>query len=356
MLKPCELEEIDFMFELEKLVRKNVLKLKPYSSARDDFQGSASVYLDANENPYPASRYNRYPDPHQVKLKQVISEIKGIQAEQIFLGNGSDEPIDLLIRAFCEPGVDNVLIPQPTYGMYTVSAEINNVAIKSVKLTPDFDLDVKTSLQTIDTNTKLIFLCSPNNPSGNLLSFEKVKQIIAGFSGLVIVDEAYIDFTDYPGFLPQLNQYPNLVVLQTLSKAWGLAAVRLGMCFASKEVIGILNKIKPPYNISVLSQQAAEEGLQKIQQKNAWVAEIIAERKRLEKEFSQIKAISKVYPSDANFLLVKISNARNVYHQLVSRGIIVRDRSQVILCDDCLRITVGTPVENQTLLKELNAL
>lgn len=344
------------MFELEKLVRKNVMKLKPYSSARDDFQGSASVYLDANENPYPASQYNRYPDPHQIKLKQIISEIKGIQAEQIFLGNGSDEPIDLLIRAFCEPGVDNVLIPQPTYGMYTVSAEINNVAIKGVKLTPDFDLDVKAILQTIDINTKLIFLCSPNNPSGNLFSFEKVKQVITGFSGLVIVDEAYIDFTDYPGFLPQLNQYPNLVVLQTLSKAWGLAAIRVGMCFASLKIIGILNKIKPPYNISVLSQQAAEEGLQKIQQKNAWVAEIIAERKRLENELLQIKTVKKVYPSNANFLLVRISDALNVYHQLVSRGIIVRDRSNVILCDDCLRITVGTPIENQMLLKELNPL
>jgi histidinol-phosphate aminotransferase len=355
MLKLCGLEEIN-MFELEKLVRKNVMKLKPYSSARDEFQGSASVYLDANENPYPASPYNRYPDPHQIKLKQVISEIKGIPVEQIFLGNGSDEPIDLLIRAFCEPEVDNVLIPQPTYGMYTVSSEINNIAIKTVKFTPDFDLDVTAILQAVDTKTKLIFLCSPNNPSGNLLSFEKVKQVIDGFSGLVIVDEAYIDFTDYPGFLPLVNQYPNLVVLQTLSKAWGLAAIRLGMCFASMEITGILNKIKPPYNIGLLSQQAAEEGLQKIQQKNAWVAEIIAERKRLENDLQQIKTVKKVYPSSANFLLVKISNARNVYHQLVSRGIIVRDRSNVILCDDCLRITVGTPVENQTLLKELKTL
>ena len=355
MLKLFGLEEID-MFELEKLVRKNVLKLKPYSSARDEFQGSASVYLDANENPYPASQYNRYPDPHQVKLKQRISGIKSIPSDQIFLGNGSDEPIDLLIRAFCEPGVDSVLIPQPTYGMYTVSAEINNIAIKTVKLTPDFDLDVTAILHAVDVNTKLIFLCSPNNPSGNLLSFEKVKQVISGFTGLVIVDEAYIDFTDYAGFLPLLNQYPNLIVLQTLSKAWGLAAIRLGMCFASYEVIGILNKIKPPYNISLLSQQAAEAGLQKIQQKNEWVKEIIAERKRMEKELTQIKSVSKVYPSDANFLLVKISEARSVYHQLVSRSIIVRDRSNVILCDDCLRITIGTPTENQTLLKELKAL
>lgn len=344
------------MLELEKLVRKNVWKLKPYSSARDEFQGNASVYLDANENPYPASQYNRYPDPHQIKLKKIISGIKSIPVEQIFLGNGSDEPIDLLIRAFCEPGVDNVLIPQPTYGMYTVSAEINHVTIRTVKLTPDFDLDVTAILQAADTHTKLIFLCSPNNPSGNLLSFEKVKQVITGFEGLVIVDEAYIDFTNYSGFLPLIKQYPNLVVLQTLSKAWGLAAIRLGMCFAHAELIGILNKIKPPYNISVLSQQAAEDGLQKVLQKNAWVKEVISQREWLAKELIQNKSVIKVYPSDANFLLVKIVNAKDVYHQLVKRGIIVRDRSGVILCDDCLRITVGTPLENQTLLKELNAL
>ncbi len=344
------------MFELEKLVRKNVLKLKPYSSARDEFQGTASVYLDANENPYPDSLYNRYPDPHQLKLKERISEIKNIPVDQIFLGNGSDEPIDLLIRAFCEPGSDNVLIPQPTYGMYTVSAEINYVKIKTVKLTADFDLDEAEVQQAVDPNTKLIFLCSPNNPSGNLLSFEKVKQIISGFSGIVIVDEAYIDFTSYPGFLSLLNQYSNLVVLQTLSKAWGLAAIRLGMCFASKEIVNVLNKIKPPYNISLLSQNAAVEGLQNIDQKNAWVKEIILQRDWMAKELTHIKAVKKVYPSDANFLLVKISNAREMYNQLVSRGIIVRDRSKVILCDDCLRITVGTPLENQTLLKELNTI
>jgi len=344
------------MFELEKLVRKNVLKLKPYSSARDEFQGTASVYLDANENPYPDSLYNRYPDPHQLKLKQRISGIKNIPVDQIFLGNGSDEPIDLLIRAFCEPGIDNVLIPQPTYGMYTVSAEINNVAIKTVKLTPDFDLDVAAILDAVDTNTKLIFLCSPNNPSGNLLSFEKVKQVISSFSGIVIVDEAYIDFTSYPGFLPLLKQYSNLVVLQTLSKAWGLAAIRLGMCFASKDIINVLNKIKPPYNISLLSQNAAVEGLQNIEQKNAWVKEINSQRDWMAEELTKTKAVKKVYPTDANFLLVKISNAREVYNQLVSRGIIVRDRSNVILCDDCLRITVGTPFENQTLLKELNTI
>jgi histidinol-phosphate aminotransferase len=280
------------MFELEKLVRKNVLNLKPYSSARDDFKGTASVYLDANENPYTAL-YNRYPDPHQNKLKQKISAIKKVPKNQIFLGNGSDEPIDLMIRAFCEPGLDNILIPQPTYGMYTVSAEINNVIIKTVSLTADFDLDVESIKNTWDRDTKLIFLCSPNNPSGNLLSFDRIIQILQEFKGVVIVDEAYIDFANLPGFIPMLNQYPNLVVLQTLSKAWGLAALRVGMCFASSEIIAILNKIKPPYNISILSQQAAEEGLNNESVKNEWVIKIIAERKELERELQKIKLVKK---------------------------------------------------------------
>lgn len=343
------------MFNLENLVRKNVLKLKPYSSARDDFQGAASVYLDANENPY-TSKFNRYPDPHQSKLKQKISKIKNIPTSQIFLGNGSDEPIDLLIRAFCEPEIDNVLIPQPTYGMYSVSAEINNVQIKPVKLTPDFDLDVESIKAAWDDHTKIIFLCSPNNPSGNLLSFEKVKHIISKFAGLVIVDEAYIDFTNYEGFVPLLNKYPNLVILQTLSKAWGLAAIRLGMCFASEEIVSVLNKIKPPYNISLLSQEAAEAALANESLKNDWVAEILLERGKLIQQLRAVKIVKNIYPSDANFVLVKVENAKSVYSKLVTQGIILRDRSSVILCDDCLRITVGTPEENKLLLKELNSL
>jgi histidinol-phosphate aminotransferase len=343
------------MFELEKLVRKNVLNLKPYSSARDDFKGTASVYLDANENPYTAL-YNRYPDPHQNKLKQKISAIKKVPKNQIFLGNGSDEPIDLMIRAFCEPGLDNILIPQPTYGMYTVSAEINNVIIKTVSLTADFDLDVESIKNTWDRDTKLIFLCSPNNPSGNLLSFDRIIQILQEFKGVVIVDEAYIDFANLPGFIPMLNQYPNLVVLQTLSKAWGLAALRVGMCFASSEIIAILNKIKPPYNISILSQQAAEEGLNNESVKNEWVIKIIAERKELERELQKIKLVKKIYPSDANFLLVKVTEAKDVYQKLVERGIIVRDRSNVILCENCLRITVGTEQENKKLINELRSI
>ncbi len=340
------------MFELETLIRKNVLKLKPYSSARDEFQGNASIFLDANENPYP-SNYNRYPDPHQIKLKEKISSIKNIPVNQIFLGNGSDEPIDLLIRAFCEPGFDNVLIPQPTYGMYTVSAEINNVEIKTIKLTNDFDIDTDSLHDAWDEHTKLIFLCSPNNPSGNLLSPEKIKYVLTHFHGLVIVDEAYIDFANYPGFVPLLKTYPNLVVLQTLSKAWGLAAIRLGMCFASAEIIAVLNKIKPPYNISIVTQQIALEELHFEVRKNRWVSELTAEREKLKEALTKIKSVQQVFPSNANFLLVKVTNAKNVYAALVKKGIIVRDRSNVILCNDCLRITVGTPTENQVLLKEL---
>ncbi len=340
------------MFELETLIRKNVLKLKPYSSARDEFQGNASIFLDANENPYP-SNYNRYPDPHQIKLKEKISSIKNIPVNQIFLGNGSDEPIDLLIRAFCEPGFDNVLIPQPTYGMYSVSAEINNVEIKTIKLTNDFDIDIDSLHDGWDEHTKLIFLCSPNNPSGNLLSPKKIKYVLTHFHGLVIVDEAYIDFANYPGFVPLLKTYPNLVVLQTLSKAWGLAAIRLGMCFASAEIIAVLNKIKPPYNISIVTQQIALEELHFEVRKNRWVSELTAEREKLKEALTKIKSVQQVFQSDANFLLVKVTNAKNVYAALVKKGIIVRDRSNVILCNDCLRITVGTPTENQVLLKEL---
>jgi len=343
------------MFDLQKLVRKNVLNLKPYSSARDEFQGQASVYLDANENPYETG-YNRYPDPHQVELKKKLGIIKKINPENIFLGNGSDEPIDLLFRAFCEPGIDNVVIPQPTYGMYTVSANINYVAIKSTNLTNQFDVDVEKTLTTCNENTKLIFLCSPNNPSGNLLTQSRIEKILSEFKGLVIVDEAYIDFTDYDGFVPLLNRYPNLVVLQTLSKAWGLAAIRLGICFASKEIVQVLNKIKPPYNISLLSQKVASEALDREAEKNRWVKQIIEERSKLHVELQKLKTVQQVYPSDANFLLVKISAAAVAYQKLVQRGVIVRDRSNVVLCDNCLRITVGTPTENQILIHELSAL
>lgn len=342
-------------FNLTNLLRKNVVNLKPYSSARDDFQGSASVYLDANENPFP-SLYNRYPDPHQQKLKEALSIIKHVPTQQIFLGNGSDEPIDLLFRAFCEPGVDNVLIPQPTYGMYSVSAEINDVKIISVKLTPEFDLDLESIHKAWNANTKLLFLCSPNNPSGNLLSEGKIEILLQEFNGLVIVDEAYIDFTGKAGFVPLLKKYPNLVVLQTLSKAWGLAGIRLGMCFASTEIVTVLNKIKPPYNISVLSQQVALETIQNEQKKNTSVMEIIAERKRVSLQLVELPIVKMVFPSDSNFLLVRITEAKQVYQKLVSKGIIVRDRSSVILCEDCLRITIGTKQENEVLIQALKNL
>lgn len=364
MLRQLEYEEKNRMtaiikkqmsIDINKLVRKNVLRLKPYSSARDEFQGNASVFLDANENPYP-SLYNRYPDPHQLTLKKKIAEIKKVSPEQIFLGNGSDEPIDLLIRAFCEPGIDNVLIPQPTYGMYSVSAEINAVEIKTIKLTPEFDIDLTATEKRWNEKTKLLFLCSPNNPSGNLLSKEKIETLLVRFSGLVIVDEAYIDFTNYDGFLPLINQYNNLVVLQTLSKAWGLAGIRLGMCFSNVDVIKVLNKIKPPYNINILTQGVAEQSLKEIHKIESWVKEIKKQRELLKSELSQLKMVEKVYPSDANFLLTKVKDAKTTYQKLVEKGIITRDRSNVVLCENCLRITIGTPQENKILLAELKNL
>lgn len=337
---------------VESLVRKNILSLKPYSSARDEFHGIATVYLDANESPYP-SEYNRYPDPHQLKLKKRISELKNVSVDQIFLGNGSDEPIDLLIRAFCEPGVDNVLIPQPTYGMYTVSANINAVEINTVSFTPEFDIDLQATQNAWDENTKLIFLCSPNNPSGNLLNIEKIKAILTSFSGLVIVDEAYIDFANSVSLTSLLAQFQNLVVLQTLSKAWGLAAIRLGMCFAHPPIIEVLNKIKPPYNISGLSQTVALESLGQVEKKDHWVKEILSERERMKSELLSTKLVEKIFPSDANFLLVKVKEAKAVYQQLIARGVVIRDRSSITLCNNCLRITIGTPKENNSLLTEL---
>jgi len=341
--------------DINKLVRANILQLKPYSSARDEFEGEASVFLDANENPYP-SEHNRYPDPHQKQLKRKISTIKSVNAEQIFLGNGSDEAIDLLFRAFCEPGKDEVLIPQPTYGMYAVSASINDVKINSVNLTQDFDLDVATTLEAITPQTKIIFLCSPNNPSGNLLTKERVIEVIENFNGLVVVDEAYIDFANSESLNSLLDQYNNLVILQTLSKAWGLAGLRLGICFASPEIISILNKIKPPYNISSITQSFALERLQRTEIKDQQVKEIISQRKIMEAKLPESKIVERVFPSHSNFLLVRVKGAKKVYGNLLTKGIVLRDRSNVILCNDCLRITIGTPKENQMLLDELKKL
>ena len=340
---------------INSLVRENIKRLKPYSSARDEFIGSASIYLDANENPFNTD-HNRYPDPHQISLKKRIEAIKNVKATQLFLGNGSDEPIDLLLRAFCEPGRDNVIIPQPTYGMYSVSAAINNIEIQSVNLTADFDLDVDAIKKTWNKNTKLLFLCSPNNPSGNLLGSEKIKSLLSQFHGLVILDEAYIDFTDYPGFLPLLNDYHNLVVLQTLSKAWGLAGIRLGMCFAAPEVIKILDKIKPPYNINSMTQAVAGNYLLDEDRKNLSVAAIKAQRAWLSSNLLKVPLVEKVYPSDANFLLVKVKDARKTYNDLVTHWIIVRDRSKLVLCENCLRITVGIESENKKLIDVLKQL
>lgn len=337
------------------LVRKNIQKLSPYSTARDEFKGTAEVYLDANENPYP-SPYNRYPDPVQKKLKKRISEIKGIAPSKIFLGNGSDEAIDLIIRAFCEPGKDSILITEPTYGMYSVCAGVNDVKIIKVNLTVDFDLDLNALQANLDGSVKVIFLCSPNNPSGNLLSKEKISTLITSFKGIVVVDEAYIDFANAEGLLPSLNKYPNLVVLQTFSKSWGLAGLRLGMAFASEEIISVLNKIKYPYNINILTQNTALEEISSVKEKDRQVKEILEQRLLLIQQLQAIPTVLNVYPTDANFVLVKIKHAKKVYNQLIDHSIIVRDRSTVVLCDDCLRITVGTPEENSKLTETLKTL
>lgn len=343
------------MFNLNALLRDNIKQLKPYSSARDEFSGTASVFLDANENPY-NEPYNRYPDPLQKELKARIAQLKEVDAKHIFLGNGSDEPIDLLFRAFCEPGVDNVVAMEPSYGMYTVAADINNVKVKSALLDADYSLNANTVLDAVDAQTKLIFLCSPNNPTANLLKRDALKSILYNFNGLVVIDEAYIDFAPEATFLKDLNQYPNLVILQTFSKAWGMAAIRLGMAFASKDIVAVLNKIKYPYNLNILTQQKAMELLKDETKKQNWVEMILAERDRLEQELEELTFVEKIYPSDANFLLVKVSDADGIYKKLMDKSVIIRNRSRVKLCDGSLRITVGSPEENTKLIDALNKL
>lgn len=342
--------------EILSMVRDNVKKLTAYSTARDEFKGQASVFLDANENPFP-SDFNRYPDPHQKELKKVISEMKSVGIENIFLGNGSDEAIDLLFRIFCEPGRDRVITTQPTYAMYQVSAGVNNVAMDVVPLSRDFELSASELLKHVTSVTKIIFLCSPNNPSGNLLNSKQIETLLKGFHGIVALDEAYIDFVDAPSWTTRLAEFPNLVVLQTLSKAWGLASLRIGMAFAGKPIIDLLNKIKPPYNISGLTQKTAVEILttHKTEIEQA-VAAITRERKKLVTSLQKSGIVEKIFPSDANFILVKVNQAKHVYDQLMKRGIIVRDRSGVLLCENCLRITVGTPEENDRLIEAMNSL
>ncbi|WP_104385067.1 histidinol-phosphate transaminase [Sphingobacterium sp. HMA12] len=348
---------MDNPFNLNNLLRENIKKLVPYSSARDEFKGEASILIDANENPFgsPLNHdYNRYPDPLQHQVKAKLSTIKGVPAENIFLGNGSDEAIDILYRAFCTPGVDNVILVPPTYGMYEVSANINDVTFKKVNLTADYQLDLDGIANAIDAHTKLIFICSPNNPTGNSIRRQDIETILNNFQGLVVVDEAYINFSSVKSFTQELAEYPNLVVLQTLSKAWGLAALRLGMAFASKEIIAVYNKIKPPYNINQATQDIVLEALNNVDQVNDWIKETVAERERLVRELLELDYVQYITPSDANFILVKMEQPREVYDYLVQYGIIVRDRSKVELCEGCLRITVGTPAENQTLLEKLN--
>ena len=337
---------------INNLLRKNIQNLKPYSSARDEYSGDAMVFLDANENPF-NEPYNRYPDPLQKELKQKISVLKNIPANQIFLGNGSDEPIDLLIRAFCEPSIDNIITINPTYGMYQVAADTNNIEVIKVSLTEDFELDSKLILKAVNPNTKLVFLCSPNNPSGNSLNKEAMLEIIQNFEGIVIVDEAYIDFAPGKSLLPEIEKYPNLVILQTFSKAWGMAGIRLGMAFATLEIIQVLNKIKYPYNINILTQQKAIELLDNKEQVDIWVKKLVEEREKMAKYLAKLHFVTKIYPSDANFLLVTMTDARGIYNYLVENGIIVRDRSKIHLCDNSLRITIGTMDEDIVLLQAL---
>lgn len=344
------------MFNLQNILRKNIKDLVPYSSARDEFKGEASVYLDANENSFGsplATSYNRYPDPLQFKVKTRLSEIKGVPPRNIFLGNGSDEAIDILFRAFCRPGVDNVITVPPTYGMYEVSANINDVEVRKIKLTPDYQLDMDGIAEAIDDNTKIIFICSPNNPTGNSINRADIETILANFNGLVVIDEAYINYSRQKTFIQELTEYANLVVLHTLSKAWGLAGLRLGMAFASEEIIEVFNKVKPPYNINEASQQLALEALQNVGQINDWIRQTVQEREKLITELGQLEIVQKIYPSDANFILVKTTDARGIYTHLVENGIIVRDRSKIELCEGSLRITIGTPGENESLINNL---
>lgn len=340
------------MKELKALVRPNVWRMQPYSCARDEFEGVASVYLDANENPWNAP-YNRYPDPMQWHVKDRLSELKGVRRESIFLGNGSDEAIDLVIRAFCEPAEENIITISPSYGMYQVCAEVNNVECRKVSLADNFELDADAVLAAVDAKTKVIFLCSPNNPSGNYLNRDSMYQILKRFDGIVVIDEAYIDFSTHPSFTRELTHFPNLIILQTLSKAWGAAGIRLGMAFASPEIIAVLNKIKYPYNINMLTQDKASEFLINDATKKMQVQKILEERHRLEKILKAAPLSFKVYPSDANFLLVYVCDADLLYNYLVKKGIVVRNRNNVSMCLGCLRFTIGTKTDNDILVKAL---
>ncbi|MEP7144066.1 MAG: histidinol-phosphate transaminase [Ferruginibacter sp.] len=344
--------------DVHSLVRENIRNLLPYSTARHEFTGKASVLLDANENAYGSpleDNFNRYPDPLQWQLKFAISKIKGVPPENILIGNGSDEVIDIAYRIFCDPVKDNVIICPPTYGMYEVSANINNVSIKKVNLTPDFQLNVEGILDAVDDNTKLLFICSPNNPTGNNMNRHDVEVLLNNFPGIILIDEAYINYSKQKTFIPELTEYPNLVVMQTLSKAWGLAALRLGLCYASVDIINLYNKVKPPYNINEASQELALEALQHTEQVNNWIREVVSQKSYLISKLQKFNFVEKIYPSDANFILVKVNDADSLYQYLANNEIVVRNRSREVLCGNCLRITIGTPEENLQLLNIIKA-
>lgn len=337
-------------FKLENLIRANVKTLSPYSSARDEFSGTSSVFLDANENPFD-NGVNRYPDPQQWQLKERLSEIKNISTKQMILGNGSDEIIDLLMRAFCQPCEDKVIFCKPSYGMYKVAAQINDLRILELELDANFQPDVKTILENNDS--KLLFLCSPNNPTGNLIDRDILIKLLSEFNGIIVLDEAYIDFASDTSMVKELDKYPNLVILQTLSKAWGMAGIRLGIGMASYEIIDILNKIKPPYNINTLTQEKALEQLSDEKKNRDEIKLLLEERDGMLKELRSLSFVEKVFPSQANFILIRVENANKLYDFLIGRGIVIRNRTTVSLLENCLRISIGTPFENQKLFKLL---
>lgn len=342
-------------FDLDNLVRENIRKLIPYKSARSEFSGEASVLLDANENPF-VEKYNRYPDPMQVKLKQQLGDLKKFPANQIFLGNGSDEGIDLAIRIFCKPGVDHIIVTPPTFSWFSVAAHISDVEVREAQLDEHFQLQAENIEALIDEHSKILFLCTPNNPTGNLLDTESIEHLIRIFPGIVMVDEAYQDFNSTPSWIERISEFPNLIVTQTFSKAWGHAGIRLGMVFGSPEIINLFNQVKSPYNVNVHTQDIASSLLDNPEAMQAQVSEIISERHRLTKELLLCKVVEHIYPSDTNFILARFSDSAIVYQALMAQGIIVRDRSREPLCDNCLRITVGTKEENDALLTELDAL
>jgi histidinol-phosphate aminotransferase len=343
-------------FDLDKIVRENVKRLVPYSSARKEFSGDAEIFLDANENSFGSpieKNYNRYPDPLQIEIKNIVSEQMNVKPTEIFIGNGSDEAIDLLFRIFCRPQEDNILICPPTYGMYEVSAEINDVKIKRVKLTNDFQPNMPRIKEAIDENTKLIFICSPNNPTGNSFNADGILELTKTFQGIAVVDEAYIHFSTQPSLVSEIQRQQNLVVLQTFSKAWGLAGLRVGLAFAQERIIALFNKVKPPYNISQIAQETLLRALKNKATVEKTIAEIISEREKLVQRLSKFTVVEKIYPSDANFVLIKTVDANSIYKFLLNEKIVVRNRSNIELCEGCLRITIGTPKENEELLKAL---